>query len=134
MGDRLITSNDTEKKIIEIQNALRLSTKAAIIRICIGLSLKQNGDPQLERLSQIKDNSGSNYHKHTVFGDDEVIYYLMTKQSLKRNVEKSEFFPDLIKAHLVRGMEILYAQYSLIQNPQKLIEWIISQSTLEENK
>lgn len=128
MADRLITSQDLETKITEIQNGLRLSTKAAVIRICIGLSLKEGGDPRDIRQNQLRDNTGMNYHKHTVFGDDESIYYLMVKQNLRTNVGKNSFFPELTKAHLVRGMEKLYEQYSLHRNPQKVIEWLIQQT------
>lgn len=128
MADRLITSGDIEVKIIEIQSCLKLSTKASVIRLCIGLSLKEKGDPRIDRANQLKDNSGSNYHKHTIFGDDEELYYLMVKQSIFANVNKNEFFPEIIKAHIIRGMEILFEQYSLLRNPQKITEWIIRQT------
>ena len=128
MADRLITSGEIEEKIIEIQSCLKLSTKASVIRLCIGLSLKEIGDPRLNRELQLKDNSGSNYHKHTIFGDDEELYYLMVKQSLSANINRNEFFPEIIKAHILRGMEKLFENYSLLRNPQKITEWIIRQT------
>ena len=43
---RLTTSLDVEQKIIELQKLLKLSTKASVMRIAIGLSLRVKEDPR----------------------------------------------------------------------------------------
>ena len=46
INSRLTTSLDVEKKIIELQKLLKLSTKASVMRIAIGLSLRVKEDPR----------------------------------------------------------------------------------------
>jgi len=127
MTDRLVTSQTLESKIIQIQECMNFSTKAAVIRLAIGLSLKTGGDPRIGLDKDVKDNLGGNYHKHTIFGDDEIIYYLMFKCGIQEDIKDDDVFPDLAKAHLIRGMEILFAQYQLLGNSAKITSWLLDQ-------
>lgn len=124
MAERFFTSQDIEQRIQEIQKVMSLPSKASIIRICISLSLLKQGDPRLNREDQLKDNSGMNYHRSTLMGDDDDIYRLLFSHHLNLRIEEDEFFPQLFKSHLVRGMEELYEFFRFNASPDKLYLFI----------
>jgi DNA sulfur modification protein DndE len=124
MSDRILTSNSDESKIIEIQSLLGLSTKAAVIRICVALSLKNDLNPVNGREDLIRDNSGANYHKFTIMGDDFEIYKAIFSSHIGKSLDDDEFFPILFKAHLIRGLEILYSFSRLNPEPEKIYSYL----------
>ena len=126
MNLRMKTNLDTETKLNELQTALQLSSKAAVMRISIGYSLKMDGDPrmangQLEHYDIHKQN-GADYNRFTIYGDDELIYRVLMAEHLKCKIDDELFFPELTNAHLERGIKELYADYKLLNNKDKLFK------------
>ena len=54
MNLRLKTSIDVENMLIELQSKLQFSTKAAVMRLAIGFSLKEKGDPREKKGEVLK--------------------------------------------------------------------------------
>ena len=126
MNLRMKTNIDTESKLNELQTALQLSSKAAVMRISIGYSLKMGGDPriidnQIEHYDIHKQN-GADYNRFTIFSDDELIYKVLMSESLKSRLDDDIFFPELTSAHIERGIKELYADYKLLNNKDKLFK------------
>ena len=129
MNLRMKTSLDTETKLNELQSALQLSSKAAVMRISIGYSLRMSDDPRIidgqEHHYDIHKLNGADYNRFTIFGDDELIYKTLMAQHLKKKVDDDIFFPELTSAHIERGIRELYADYKLMNNKDKLFKYLI---------
>lgn len=125
MSERLITRSLTEEKIQLMQKALSFSTKAAVIRLCVAISMKDTNDPRLIYQNEMNDNSGLNYHKSTIFPDDvEIIKALMSIQ-LNYKLSEEEFFPSLVKAHLERGINMIYSKIINVSNIEQIYGFLI---------
>ena len=130
MNLRLKTNLDTEAKLNELQSSLQLSSKAAVMRLAIAMSLKMNGDPrafgnELKHYDIHKQN-GSDYNRFTIFGDDELIYKVLMAQHLKSKLDDDTFFPELTCFHIERGIKELYADFRLSNNKNKFIQSLLS--------
>jgi DNA sulfur modification protein DndE len=127
-SNRLKTSTTTSQKLEEIYKTLRLSSKpkAAIARIAIGLSLKHESDPRLEYETQILDNSGLEFQRTTLLGNYEDLYKIIIIEHLNKYVSDEEYFPKLVKAHLERGIFLLYSELKMAGNKEKLLSYLLS--------
>jgi len=125
MAERFFTTSLLEEQIQEIQRVMNFSTKAAVIRICISLSLLIEGNPKVGNEQIMKDNSGMNYHRATIMGDDEEVYKALFIQHLGSHINDDEFFPTMFKAHLVRGMDSLYNYFKFNQNKEKMYVFLL---------
>ena len=125
MNLRLKTNINTEVRLNELQSLLQVSSKAAVIRLAIAYSLKLKGDPRIvdneTTLSKVKEQSGADYIRYTIFGSDELFYKLMMEQHLQIHLTDDEFFPELTNAHLNRGIIELQAELKLAKSKEKLI-------------
>ena len=125
MNVRLKTNINTEAKLNDLQSSLQVSSKAAVIRLAIAYSLKINGDPRVVdgifKKYDIKKQTGADYVRFTIFGDDELFYKVMMSQHLKRKISDDEFFPELTNAHIDRGILELEAELRLAKNREKLL-------------
>lgn len=109
MSDRLYTSFDIEKKIVGLQSDLRLSTKAAVMRIALAISLEDCADPRITHEGKYSfAGQDKEYNKSTVLGKDETLIYAVIRQKIKQHLTDDEIFPDLVYAHIVNGVNILY--------------------------
>ena len=124
MNGRITTSIETEKKIIELQKALRLSTKAAVMRIALGISLNIKTDPRENINSQ--DHNGAIYQIITITGEKTNLYKALITEHSRIYRMKDEEFLELVVAHISRGIEMLYTEYQLKGNYTKLIDYIFS--------
>ena len=126
MNLRMKTNLDTESKLNELQAALQLSSKAAVMRLSIGCSLKMDGDPRTINGQvihyDIHKQNGADYNRFTIFGDDELIYKTLMAQKMGLKLEDDFFFPELTCAHIERGIKELYADYKLLNNKDKLFK------------
>lgn len=129
---RLRTSSDTEMKLIELDRKIRLSSKAAIMRIAIACSLKQDGDPRIingEKIDyDIKNQGGMDYQRLTIFGQAEEMYHTLMTNHLRHGVTEEEFFPELTCAHIKRGVDYLYSEYRYIDDKDKFFASLINLS------
>lgn len=120
---RLKTSADTEAKLAELDRKLKLSSKAAVMRIAIACSLKLKGDPRAAygetACYDVGKQGGSDYQRITVFGRDEKLYRILMTDHLGRIVNDEEFFPDLTNAHIQRGIDFLYSEYRYADDKDK---------------
>ena len=130
MNLRLKTNIDVETKLSEIQNALQLSSKAAVMRIAIAYSLRMTGDPREEegeiKKYDIKKQNGADYNRFTIFGSDEVVYKAMMQEHYNAIIEDDLFFPEMTNAHISRGIKELYADYKMSKNKEALVKKILS--------
>ena len=109
MSDRLYTSFDIEKKIVNLQSDMRLSTKAAVMRIALSISLAECNDPRIDHKGEfVFDGQDKEYNKSTVLGKDDSLIYAVVRQKCQKQLTEDEIFPDLIYAHIVNGVNILY--------------------------
>lgn len=126
MNGRLTTSLEVEKKIIELQRLLKLSTKASVMRIAIGLSLKSKSDPRIEYPESENDHGGATYQRITITGDYDELYRALMLEQLKKEIDDKEIFPELINSHISRGVNVLYDEYQLKGNYDKVLDSIFS--------
>ena len=126
MNGRLTTSLEIEKKIIELQRLLKLSTKASVMRIAIGLSLKSNSDPRIEYPESLNDHGGATYQRITITGDYDELYKALMIEHINKNITEKEVFPELFNAHITRGVNVLYDEYQLKGNYDKVLDSIFS--------
>ena len=126
MNLRLKTTLEVESKLTELQSALQLSSKAAVMRLAIAFSLRMNGDPrfingELIRYN-VKNQNGADYNRFTIYGTDDIVFM---QQHLKQYVEDDIFFPELTNAHLTRGIIELNAELKLANNKDKFIRELL---------
>lgn len=118
INNRLRTTVDVEQKLQEMQNLLQLSSKAAVMRLSIAYSVKESGDPRTSKIDSRQ--TGADYARLTIFGDDEVFYKLMIETQFGDAIPDEVFFPDLTYAHICRGLELLQNDYKLYRRKEKL--------------
>ena len=124
MNGRLTTSLEVEQKIIELQKLLKLSTKASVIRIALGLSLKSKEDPRKVYNEKNNDHGGGSYQRITITGDYDELYRALLIEQLNKEVDDTELFPELFNAHISRGIYALYDEYQLKGNYDKVLDSI----------
>ena len=126
MNGRLTTSLEVERKIIELQKILKLSTKASVMRLAIGLSLRSKSDPRLEYPEVENDHGGATYQKITITGDYDEFYKALLTEQIGKKISDDKLFPELFNAHISRGIDILYDEYQLKGSYDKVIESIFT--------
>lgn len=126
MNGRLTTSLEIEKKIIELQRLLKLSTKASVMRIAIGLSLRSNTDPRLEYPESENDHGGATYQRVTITGEYDELYRALLIDQIKNDIDEKDIFPELMNSHITRGINVLYDEYQLKGNYDKVLDSIFS--------
>lgn len=123
MAQRIRTSSVTAENLTKIQNKYHFSTKAAILRACISVSLREDKDP-IYLLDDIENKTGFDISLSTLFGDDEVYYKSMIKFKANKNLEEKEYV-DYIIAHIEQGMTIIYGAFATTYTLQSFIEKIV---------
>ena len=126
MNGRLTTSAEVEKKIIEIQKLFKMPTKASVMRLAIGLSLKNNTDPRIEFPERENDHDGATYQRITITGDFDEFYRALLIEQIGEKISENEIFPDLFNAHISRGVNILYDEYQLKGSYDKVLDTIFA--------
>ena len=124
MNGRLTTSFDVENKIVELQKVLKLTTKAAVMRLAIGISLKMKTDPEIDYPEKDNDHGGSSYQKMTIFGDYDEIYKVMIINHLDKEIDEKKIFPAIVNSHIARGVNMLIEEYQLKGNYDKVVDTI----------
>lgn len=126
MNGRLTTSLEVEQKIIELQRIMKLSTKASVMRIALGLSLRSKTDPRLEYPEKENDHGGATYQRITITGDYDELYRALLIEQIGQEVKENELFPELFNSHISRGVNVLYDEYQLRGNYDKVIDSIFN--------
>lgn len=125
MNERMKTSKKTHERLEAMQKSLKFSTKAALARIAIGYSLRFEGDPRQDEEFLIVDNSGFEFQRSTLTGDQDYIYKIMVIQHINKHIEDSEYYPKLLKAHLERGLKYLYSEFQYLGNRDKFFDFLL---------
>ena len=130
MNIRLKTNQDIEEKLNLLQNWLHLSSKAAVMRLGMSLSLKDKTNPMIlngeEQIYDLKDKNGADYMRLTIFGDFEPYYKLLMENHLNRAITDDEFFPTLTSFHIERGVSALYSEYRYLNDKNKVISKLLN--------
>lgn len=126
MNGRLTTSLEVEQKIIELQRLMKLSTKASVMRIALGLSLRSKTDPRLEYPEKENDHGGATYQRITITGDYDELYRALLIEQIGQEVKENELFPELFNSHISRGVNVLYDEYQLKGNYDKVVDSIFN--------
>ena len=126
MNGRITTSTEIESKIVELQKLLKLSTKASVMRIAIGLSLKNDSDPRKKFVVDSNDHSGGTYQIGTITGIYDEVYKALLIEHLGSKIDDEKLYQSLLLAHINRGIELLYDEYQLKGNYDKVIDSIFS--------
>lgn len=126
MNGRLTTSLEVERKIIELQRLLKLSTKASVMRIAIGLSLKSKTDPRIEYPESENDHGGATYQRITITGDYDELYKALLIEQLSNEIDEKDIFPELLNSHITRGVNVLYDEYQLKGSYEKVLDSIFA--------
>lgn len=126
---RLKTTSDVETKLSELDKKLKLSSKAAIMRIAIACSIKMEGDPRGKGDSfqhyDIKNQNGLDYQRLTIYGQMEELYHLLMINKVGREVSDDEFFPELTFYHIARGVNFLYSEYLYTDDRDKFFRKLV---------
>lgn len=122
---RLKTSRNVDVKLEDIKRVAKFSTKAAIARIAIGLSLKDKEDPRLQLNNVVADSSGFEFQRHTLTGDNDDLFKILLSQHIEKQLSDEEFFPELINAHIERGINILHSELKMAGNREKFIKFLL---------
>ena len=124
MNGRLTTSLEVEQKIIELQKLMKLSTKASVMRIALGLSLKNQTDPRIEYPEKDNDHGGATYQRITITGDYDELYKALLIEQVGKELKDNEIFPELFNSHISRGVNVLYDEYQLKGSYDKVVDSI----------
>lgn len=126
MITRLKTTIDVENKLVELDRRIKLSSKAAIMRLALSYSIKIKTDPRVQndliRHYDIRKQDGLDYQRVTIFGQNEELYKLLMINQLGENITDEEFFPELTFFHIERGINLLYSDYLYINDKDKFFE------------
>ena len=125
INTRLKTSKLTEQYLDELQNVLGLSTKAAIARIAIGLSLNSENNPLNDPRFNGNDQSGFEFQRQTLLGEHDNIYKALITQSIGTTLTDEEYFPRAIYCHIEQGMHLLSSEYKHHGNRNKLYTFLL---------
>ena len=127
INTRLKTSKKTEQYLDELQNVLGLSTKAAIARIAIGLSLNSNNNPLEDSRFNGSDQTGFEFQRQSLFGEHDSLYKALMTQVLGKELTDEEFFPRMVYCHLEQGVHLLASEYKHHGNRSKLYTYLLNQ-------
>lgn len=126
MVTRLKTTAEIENKLIELDRKIKLSSKAAIMRLALSYSIKIPTDPRIKNDEiwhyDVRKQNGMDYQRLTIFGQNEELYRLLMINQLGANISEEEFFPELTFFHIERGINLLYSDYLYINDKDKFFE------------
>lgn len=128
MNLKLKTSSEVEKLLIELQVSLQFSTKAAVMRLAIALSLQEKGDPR-EMNGEIikydlKNQDGAEYYRFTIMGSDDYLYKILFEEHMQIHLSEEDFFPECVNAHIERGIRILNSEIRYAKNRDNFFKTI----------
>ena len=130
MNLKLKTNSEIEKLLVEIQSSLQFSTKAAVMRLAIALSLKEKGDPRsvsgVVKKYDIKNQDGNEYYRYTILGTEDYLYKILFEQHVSRNIDENVFFPEFVNAHIERGIKILNSELRYAKNKESFFKNIFN--------
>jgi hypothetical protein len=127
---RLRTTFETEQQLLDIQNNLHFSSKAAVMRLAIGIVLQEqsykNEIIEIKRILLNNDNYQGDYNRYTIFPQDELLYKILIEEYLEVVLDDNDFFPGTVNAFLIKGCSILYKNLKMYAK-DRVIEKILTE-------
>lgn len=119
MQIRLRTSKESKELLFSINSLLRMSSYAVVLRYALIRSIQSSIPIEKDPEADVKNNSGFEITRSTLFGKNEIIYKLLMNAA---ELEDELFFPDLVNRHIERGLKLLNSDYKLAGNKEKMIK------------
>lgn len=123
MINRLKTSKEAKERLERLNNYLKLSNNAIILRFALAKSLSCENDIEDDKDSIVNDNYGFEISRHTLFNENETLFKILMNCL---NADDERFFPYLTNKHIERGLKLLEREYKFAGNKDKFIISLIN--------
>jgi DNA sulfur modification protein DndE len=123
MATRLKTTEKTMEILKDLEQKSNLRPNI-LARIAINLAIKNNSLP-LDKNTDY-DSKGLEFHHQTLFGDYEQLIKSMISQKLNKHLTEGEFFPEITKFYLEKGVELLESEYNYANNFERFFKNLIN--------
>ena len=122
MINRLRTSKEAKNILEQLNGYLNMSSNAIVLRYAMALSLLHPINIKDDDSVIIKDTSGFEITRQTLFGNNETVYKALMGAT---TLDDSEFFPNLTNLHIQRGLNLLLNEYKYCGNKEKTLKELI---------
>lgn len=119
MQIRLRTSKESKELLFSLNSLLRMSSYAVVLRYALIRSIQSSIPIEKDPEADVKNNSGFEITRSTLFGKNEIIYKLLMNAA---ELDDELFFPVLVNRHIERGLKLLNSDYKLAGNKEKMIK------------
>lgn len=123
MASRLKTTEKTMGILKDLEQKSNLRPNI-LARIAINLAINNSVSPVDKDTNY--DSKGLEFHRQTLFGDYEQLIKSMISQKLNRHLTEEEFFPDITKFYLEKGIILLESEYSYANNFERFFKNLIN--------
>lgn len=118
MINRLKTSKEAKERLERLNNYLKLSNNAIILRFALAKSISCENNIEEDKDAVINDNYGFEISRHTLFNENETLFKILMNCL---NDDDEKFFPYLTNKHIERGLKLLEREYKFAGNKDKFI-------------
>lgn len=118
MINRLKTSKEAKERLERLNNYLKLSNNAIIMRFALAKSISHDVDIEEDKDAIVNDNYGFEISRQTLFNENETLFKILMNCL---NEDDEKFFPYLTNKHIERGLKILEREYKFAGNKEKFI-------------
>lgn len=123
MINRLKTSKEAKERLERLNNYLKLSNNAIIMRFALAKSISHDVDIEEDKDAIVNDNYGFEISRQTLFNENETLFKILMNCL---NEDDEKFFPYLTNKHIERGLKILEREYKFAGNKEKFIVNLIN--------
>ena len=123
---RLRTSRISDQYLTELQSVLQLSSKAAVARLAIALSIRIPDDPQADTKVVLHDTAGFEFQRSTLTGKYDLLIKSLITQHHGENISEEAYYPDLLALHLERGTKVLYNEVKYQGGKDKYLRFLFT--------
>ncbi len=120
---RLKTSKETEEILLDMKNKHNL-TPNILSRLAVALSLREEPltKEYIEMMAKKTENNGIEFQRHTLTGENEVLYKVLMENYCQSHLTDEEFFPLHFKFHLENGIKKLRSETEISNSLENLIK------------
>jgi hypothetical protein len=130
MITRYKTNKETELHLIEIQKNLSLPTKAAVMKIAVGLAILNSKDEKINYLKyELRNQDGVDYSRSTIVGNDEKLLNLYFESLDIINIGE-DFFPEGFHTLLVKGIDLLASEVKYQKTKERFFDFLVKKIEL----
>jgi DNA sulfur modification protein DndE len=121
---RLRTSRITDTYLTELQGILQLSTKAAVARLAIAMSIQDKESPYADMKLVTHDTTGFEFQRSTLTGKYDTLIKNLIILHLGEEVSEEKYYPELLGLHLERGTKTLYNEVKYQGGKDKFLRYL----------